>query len=214
MTGRLPDPPLLVVTDRRSAAGDLEDIVEAAFRGGCRWVMLREKDLPTETQAELAERLLAVAAPYDARIVVNGEWRAARLSGAHGVHLQAGGPVKRVRRRLGDVALIGVSAHSLAEAEAAQAAGADYVTLSPVFATSSKPGYGPALGERGLREAAERLTIPFVALAGITAANADLCLAAGAAGVAVMGSVMRAADPAAVVSATLAAMARTVPAAG
>jgi thiamine-phosphate pyrophosphorylase len=213
VTVELPDPPLLVVTDRRSASGHLEDIAEAAFRGGCRWLVLREKDLPTETQAELARSLLAVAEPYGAKVLVNGDWRAARLARAHGVHLQAGGPVKRVRRRLGDKALIGVSAHSLAEAMEAERDGADYVSLSPVFITPSKPGYGPALGEDGMRDAAAKLTIPFIALAGVTDQNADLCMSAGAAGVAVMGSVMRAADPAAVVSATLAAMKRSVPAA-
>jgi thiamine-phosphate pyrophosphorylase len=211
---RLPDPPLLVVTDRRSARGHLEDIAEAAFRGGARWIMLREKDLPTETQAELAARLLQVAAPFEAKVVVNGDWRAASLAKAHGVHLQAGAPVKRARRKLGDAALIGVSAHSIAEAEAAQAAGADYVTLSPIFLTPSKPGYGPALGEQGMRDAAARLTIPLIALAGVTDANADLCLAAGAAGVAMMGSVMRASDPAAVVACTLGAMAKAAPVAG
>ena len=213
MTVALPGPPLLAVTDRRSASGHLEDIAEAAFRGGCRWLVLREKDLPTETQAELARSLLTVAAPYEAKILVNGDWRAARLAGAHGAHLQAGGPLKRARRRLGDKALIGVSAHSLAEAAEAERDGADYVTLSPVFITPSKPGYGPALGEAGMREAAAKLTIPFVALAGVTDQNADLCIAAGAAGVAVMGSVMRAADPASVVAATLAAMKRSVQAA-
>jgi thiamine-phosphate pyrophosphorylase len=208
LSTRLPDPPLLVITDRRGAAGNVEDIVAAAFRGGCRWVMLREKDLSTEALAGLAGRLLAAAAPYEATVSVNGDWRAAELAGAQGVHLQAGGPVKRARHRLGEGALIGVSAHSRAEIEEAEDAGADYVTLSPIFPTSSKPGYGPAFGEAGLREAASRASIPIIALAGVTDANAGQCLAAGAAGVAAMGSVMRAADPAAAVAALIAAMGR------
>ena len=101
-------------------------------------------------------------------------------------------------------ALIGASAHSAAEAAALIAAGADYVTVSPVFLTESKPGYGPAIGLDGLAEAvAARLG---AALAGVTPANAAACLAAGAAGVAVMGEVMRAADPEATVRALVEAI--------
>ncbi|HEY2540814.1 MAG TPA: thiamine phosphate synthase, partial [Stellaceae bacterium] len=96
-------------------------------------------------------------------------------------------------------ALIGVSAHSAADAAAQLRAGADYVTISPVFLTASKPGYGPALGLDGLAAAAAAPG-PVLALGGITAENAGLCRAAGAAGVAVMGDVMRADDPQATVA--------------
>ena len=76
-------------------------------------------------------------------------------------------------------------------------AGADYVTLSPIFLSDSKPGYGPALGLDVLAAAAEADAAPgpVVALAGITPDNAASCLAAGAAGIAVMGEIMRAEDP-------------------
>jgi thiamine-phosphate pyrophosphorylase len=86
------------------------------------------------------------------------------------------------------------------------AAGADYVTLSPVFLTESKPGYGPALGLEGLAAAVAAAKGPVIALAGITAANAAACIRAGAAGVAVMGEVMRAADPEATVRALVEAI--------
>ena len=79
--------------------------------------------------------------------------------------------------------------------ERAAHAGADYVTLSPIFATASKPGHGPALGPDGLAHVAARLAVPVIALAGVGADNAAACLDAGAAGVAAMGAVMRAADP-------------------
>jgi thiamine-phosphate pyrophosphorylase len=95
-------------------------------------------------------------------------------------------------------ALVGVSAHSEADIRAAAVAGADYVTLSPIFETSSKPGYGPALGLAAIERAAE-IGLPIIALGGITPARAASCFGAGAAGVAVMGEVMRAGDPAAVV---------------
>ncbi|RDJ25488.1 thiamine phosphate synthase [Bosea caraganae] len=95
-------------------------------------------------------------------------------------------------------ALLGMSAHGEADIRAAIAAGADYVTLSPVFETASKPGYGPALGLAAIERAA-KLGVPIIALGGVTPERAAQCLEAGAAGIAVMGEVMRADDPAAVV---------------
>lgn len=102
--------------------------------------------------------------------------------------------IAAARNRLGPHALVGVSAHGTAEIRAASEAGADYATLSPIFASASKPGYGPALGLDGLREAAA-IGLPLVALGGIDSGNARACLEAGATGVAVMGALMRASDP-------------------
>lgn len=187
-------PPLLVISDR-SRAGNVVDAATAAFRGGCRFFMLREKDLGTNALTGIATRLVTAARPFEAIVVINGDVDAVLAAGAHGVHLPQGHRVEAVRRAVGDDRLVGVSAHSLEEAEAAQAAGADYVTLSPVFATTSKPGYGPALGSVGLGQIVQVITIPVFALAGIGPENARECLAAGAAGVAVMGGVMGADDP-------------------
>ena len=107
-----------------------------------------------------------------------------------GVQIAAGEDVAAVRRRLGPEAWIGVSAHSLEELRRAQQAEADYATLSPIFPSSSKPGYGPALGLEALRDAAG-LGLPILALGGVTVATVRTCLEAGACGVAVMGTVMR-----------------------
>ncbi len=97
-------------------------------------------------------------------------------------------------RKLGDKALIGLSVHSAGEAVDADPE-ADYVTLSPIFPSASKPGYGPQLGLAGLADAVAGARVPIVALGGIGADNLAGCLAAGAAAVAVMGAVMAAADP-------------------
>jgi opacity protein-like surface antigen len=102
--------------------------------------------------------------------------------------------VNTARQRLGGAVLIGISAHSDADIAAAAAAGADYVTLSPIYPTASKPGYGPALGLSTI-SAATRHGIPIVALGGIAADRVGPTLGAGAAAVAVMGTVMRADDP-------------------
>lgn len=206
MTRPIPAPPLLLITDRQSATRDIVDLVALAVAAGCRWVMVREKDLPTEALAALTWRVVAVSRDMGATVVVNGDIAAAKAAGAAGVHLQGGADIAAARRALAPDALIGVSAHSPAEALAAEAAGADYVTLSPIFLTASKPGYGPALGLDGLRAATAALALPVIALAGIDEANAAGCIAAGAAGVAIMGRVMRAADPAAAIRGLLAVL--------
>ena len=201
----LPDPPLLVITDRAQARAPLPDIAEALFQAGVRWLMLREKDLDALARRDLLRRLVALGAPYGATVTVNGDLAAAQAVAAAGVHLPTGGDIEAARRALGPGALLGASAHSLEEAMTAADSGADYVTLSPVFESASKPGYGPALGPAGLTAVAARLGVPVIALGGIGAGNTGICRDAGAAGVAVMGAVMTAADPGAVASDILAA---------
>jgi len=199
---RLPVPPLLVISDRRQARRPLEELAEAAFAGGCRWFSLREKDLPPAERRALLGALVVLGHRWGAIVTVHNDIDAAAMADAGGVHLPSGGSPAAARLRLPG-ALIGASAHSAEEASALLSAGADYVTVSPVFLTVSKPGYGPALGTDGLARIVARVAGPVIALGGVTAANAASCRAAGAQGVAVMGEVMRAADPRAAVEAIL-----------
>jgi thiamine-phosphate pyrophosphorylase len=199
---KLPVPPLLVVSDRRQARRPLEELAEATFAGGCRWFSLREKDLPPTERRDLLGALVVLGNRWGATVTVHDDIDAAAMADAGGVHLPSGGSPAAARLRLPG-ALIGASAHSSEEASALLSAGADYVTVSPVFLTASKPGYGPALGLDGLARVVERVAGPVIALGGVTAANAASCRAAGAHGVAVMGEVMRAADPRAAVEAIL-----------
>lgn len=203
----LPAPPLLIITDRRQAANDLLDLAEAAFEAGARWLSLREKDLAVEAQRRLLHNLVVLGAGHGAKVTLHGDPGIAAEVGAAGVHLPAGGPVSAARARLGPKALIGLSVHDESELDAV--VGADYVTVSPVFPSASKPGYGPALGPAGLRSLADRSPCPVVALGGVTAMTAVDCLRAGAAGVAVMGPVMRAADPGREVAAFLRCLGRS-----
>ena len=203
---KLPIPPLLVISDRSQAQRPLSEIAAAAFAGGCRWFSLREKDMPaTERRALLAE-LVALGRRCDATVMVHDDLDAAIAVGAGGVHLPGGSDPAAARKRW-PRGLIGVSAHSAVEAAALLAGGADYVTISPIFLTDSKPGYGPALGLDGVAATVAMAKGPVVALAGINPGNARACLDAGAAGIAVMGEVMRAADPEATVRALVAAIA-------
>jgi thiamine-phosphate pyrophosphorylase len=207
----LPSPPLLLITDRHQARGDIYGIAEAAFSAGCRWLSLREKDLPQAQQRELLHGLLDRAQKIQAKILLHGDPALARQTNAHGVHLSADGDAAAARRMLGKGALIGVSVHDVEEARAVDGKLVDYVIAGPVFETQSKPGYGPALGPEGLALIAEACFVPVVAIGGIDPQNVPDCRAAGAAGIAVMGGVMRANIPAVVVAQLIGALAQPRP---
>ena len=191
---RLPEPPLLVISDRSQARRPLEQVAEAAFAGGCRWFSLREKDLPPAVRRNLLAAVVALGRRFGATVMAHEDVEAVATAGAAGLHLPSGGDPRAARARLPG-ALIGASAHSAQEASSLLRAGADYVTVSPVFLSASKPGYSPALGLDGLATVIAEAGGPVVALGGITPDNAALCRAAGAYGIAVMGEVMRAIDP-------------------
>jgi thiamine-phosphate pyrophosphorylase len=190
-----PDPPLLLVTDRRQAHLPLKDVVERACAGGCRWVSLREKDLPPDAQVALARILMPIAQRYGARLTLHGDAALARAAGLDGVHLSAHGDGAAARAMLGPHARVGISIHSAAEAAALDPAVIDYAVAGPAYLTASKPGYGSALGPDGLAAICRAAKVPVVAIGGIEADNVAAVVAAGAAGIAVMGSVMRAVDP-------------------
>lgn len=208
---RPPAPPagVMVVTDRRQAAAPLPAQVAGAVAGGARWVLLREKDLPRTERAALAAALREVLAPAGGRLVVAGP----DPLGGCAVHLAAVDPAAAYPAAADPatvpdgVRLVGRSCHDAADLERLTIE--DYVTLSPVFPSTSKPGYGPPLGPDGLADLCRRTRRPVLALGGVeTPDRAAACVAAGAAGVAVMGAVMRAADPAAVVADLCQAVAR------
>jgi thiamine-phosphate pyrophosphorylase len=207
---RLPDPPLLVISDRNQARRPLIEVAEAAFRGGCRWFSLREKDLPAAKRREMLAQLVALGHRFGAVVTAHEDIEAVIAAGADGVHLPGGADPAAARACLPG-GLIGGSAHSLVEAAALLRAGADYVTLSPIFLTDSKPGYGPALGLDTLRVAAGSSPGRIIALAGIDERNAASCIAAGAHGVAVMGEIMRSADPEMTGRRLIAAIQKTAP---
>jgi len=197
-------PPLLVLTDRAAAATrgwTLAEAVAAAVEAGARAVVFREKDLAPADRRSLGAEVVAVMPP-DGWLLVASDARLAADLGAAGVHLAAGDSWPEPRP-----AAVGRSCHDRAEVRAAAAEGVDYVTLSPVYPTSSKPGYGPALGPDAFGDLAKVSNAPPVyALGGVDAARAPVCIAAGAAGVAVMGAVMASEDPGAEVVALLAAL--------
>ncbi|MFI2646552.1 thiamine phosphate synthase [Micromonospora fulviviridis] len=179
---------VVLLTDRRQARRPLTEVVEAAVAGGVRWVVLREKDLSRAERAALAAELRAIMAEAGGTLVVAGP---DPLDG-DAVHLPAAGPYPPPA-----VGLVGRSCHDATEL--ARLTTEDYVTLSPVFPTRTKPGYGPPLHPGRLGELIAASPVPVLALGGIeTPQQVRACVAAGAAGVAVLGAIMRAGDPAAV----------------
>ena len=192
---RLPTPPLLLVTDRAQARLPLEDVVARACAGGCRWVSLREKDLPADEQIALARKLAPIAQRYGARLTLHGDAALALAAGLDGVHLAADGDAAAARRLLGPRALIGKSIHNAAEAAPLDPRVVHYAIAGPAFLTASKPGYGPALGPDGLAAIGRAARVPVVAIGGIEPENVADVMKAGVGGIAVMGSVMRSAEP-------------------
>jgi thiamine-phosphate pyrophosphorylase len=206
---KLPYPPLLLITDRRQARLPMIDTVAAALAAGCRWVSVREKDLSQDEQIALVRTLLPIARRHRACLTVHGEAALAQACSADGVHLPAGSDAAAGRAMLGPDKLIGVSLHTVTEAEAIDPAVVDYAIAGPAFETPSKPGYGPEIGRKGLAEIARTARVPVLAIGGLNASRAAEVVAAGPAGIAVMGGVMRSADPGQEVRGLLAVLAQT-----
>ncbi len=192
----MPLPKLHLITNAtqaRKAGNTLKRTLTDALQAGARLIQLREKELPPQDLLELAHSLTELAHQHNAKLLINTHTDIAHRVGADGVHRPAAGPtVDELRSQLEPDAIIGVSTHSLAEARAAAEQGADYITLSPIFESASKPGYGPALGVDELARVCDAVDVPVYALAGVTPERVAACVQAGAYGVAVMGGVMRA----------------------
>jgi thiamine-phosphate pyrophosphorylase len=186
-------------------------VVQAALAAGCRWVSMREKDLSEDDQIALASTLLPIARRHGARLTVHGDAALAKACGSDGVHLSAGADAAAARKALGREKLVGVSLHTVTEAEAIDPAVVDYAIAGPAFETASKPGYGPEIGRKGLAEIARASPVPVLAIGGVNATRAAEVLAAGPVGIAVMGGIMRALEPTREVKALLAIVAAAHP---
>lgn len=185
---------LYLIADTTGACWPIREAVAEAVRAGVRLVQLREKELADHDYLALARDIRAITATYGARLLINSRVPIAAEVNADGVHLPRSAPIGDARRALGPHALIGVSAHSAAELLRAEAEGADFVTLSPVFPTASKPWAKDVLGLDRFAALAKTTMLPVFALGGIQVENAQGCLKAGAYGIAVVSSIMGAPD--------------------
>jgi thiamine-phosphate pyrophosphorylase len=202
----LPVPALLLITDRRQARRPLPEVVAAALAAGCRWVSVREKDLPPDEQILLARSLLPLVHAKGAKLMLHGAALLAKEAGVDGLHLPSGSDRAAARALIGRDRLLGLSIHTVTEAEGIDPAHVDYVLAGPAFETASKPGYGPEIGRKGLADITRAARVPVLAIGGVNAARLGELIAAGAAGAAVMGGVMRASDPGREIAALIATL--------
>ncbi|MBQ0991466.1 thiamine phosphate synthase [Micromonospora sp. H61] len=177
---------VVVLTDRLAASRGLERVIAGAVAGGVRWVVLREKDLPRAERAALAADLRAILADVGGTLIVAGP----DPLGGDAVHLPAAGPYPPPTHPM-----VGRSCHDATELN--RLTTEHYATISPIWPTKTKPGYGPPLGVAGLGSLVRASPVPLLALGGVeTPEQVTACVKAGAVGVAVLGAIMRATNPA------------------
>jgi thiamine-phosphate pyrophosphorylase len=188
---------LYLVTDSRLIGQrSLVEVIGAAIRGGARVIQYREKRLTTRQMVASAGLIRQVCRQLGAVFLVNDRLDVALAVDADGVHLgQNDMPIGIARRLLGNKKLLGVSVHDARTMDEAINEGADHLSLSPVFATLTKPDHDEPLGLEGVRVLAGRSRLPVVAIGGINLTNAGAVMRAGAHGVCVISAVLGAPDP-------------------
>ena len=175
-----------------------EQLAELACQGGAHVVQLRDKSLDDAGFLRVAQRVAAICRSHDVTFIVNDRVTAARDAGADGVHLGSDdSPIADARALLGAGAIVGASTGSPEAARDAQTAGADYLGFGHVFPTASKHKTAAAVGVELLAAVAHDSAVPVIAIGGITESNAARVMASGAWGIAVIGAVCAADDPAA-----------------
>jgi len=188
----------LVTQESRSAGRPTTAVVAAAIDGGIDAIQLREKGTPARERYELGRVVRERTAEAGVALIVNDRADIAAAIDADGVHLgQSDLPVPAARDLLGPGALIGCSAATVPEAEAAAADGADYLGVGAVYPTGTKtvPDEEQGIGTDRIRAVADAVSIPVIGIGGITPENAGAVTAAGAAGVAVVSAITAAEDP-------------------
>lgn len=188
---------LYLVTDRhQTQSRDLLWVLEQALEGGAEAVQLREKDLGGRDLFHLAEKVKRLCEKHGASLLINDRIDVALAVDAEGVHLAGNSmPAEATRRLVGSEKLIGVSTHSLMEAEAAALAGADFIVFGPIYLTPSKAPYGEPQGIEALKKVVEKVSLPVYAIGGIKPENIAEVKAAGVRGVALISAVLSAVDP-------------------
>ena len=188
---------LYLVTDRGLARGrSTLEIVSAAVHGGATVVQLREKDCSTRNFIEQGLAIKEFLKDHGVPLIINDRVDVAQAVEADGVHLgQTDMPLGVAKKILGDSMIIGISAESLQDAIEAEKGGADYLGVSPIYATPTKTDTAPPLGLEGLREIRKAVRLPLVGIGGLNRDNAAEVIRSGADGVAVVSAIVAADDP-------------------
>ena len=188
---------LYLVTDRTLSLGrSSQEIVSAAVRGGVTCVQLREKHCSTREFIREARSLQPLLHRHKIPLIINDRLDVALAIAADGLHLgQSDMHIHDARRLVGKKMLIGVSAENLDDAIVAEQEGADYIGISPVFATKTKADTAAPLGLEGIRRIRRAVALPLVGIGGINSGNVREILSAGTDGVAVVSAIVAAACP-------------------
>jgi thiamine-phosphate pyrophosphorylase len=185
---------LYFVCDARPHGADPEALLRAALNGGVDIVELREKELGRRAIEVAGATFRRLCDTYSALFVVNDDPSLARACRADGVHVgQDDMPVADVREQIGPDMLIGLSTHSREQID--DAAGADYISVGPIWETPTKEGR-PAVGLELIEYASEQASLPFYAIGGIDASNASEVVQAGAQRLCVVRAIRDSDDPA------------------
>lgn len=201
---RLTRPSIYLITNRRAFRPKSETAAERAAesegwqaqlaalqlaaQAGCQFIQIREKDVAPRELCAYVRTAISLVRPHSTKVLVNDRLDIALASGADGVHLRVNSlPVAEVRRCVEAEFLIAASTHSLAEAQAAERAGADFIVCGPVYETPSKHAYGAPLGLAAFAEVCRTVNLPVFALGGLKLDNFRATLANEAAGIAAIG---------------------------
>ena len=188
---------LYLVTDRGLSLGRSNlDIISAAVAGGVTMVQLREKEATTREFCEEGLKIREFLGEHNIPLIINDRLDIVLALDADGIHVgQDDMPVVVARRILGEDKIIGASVFTPAEAREAEAAGADYLGLSPIFVTSTKPGLTAQIGIDGIAPIRQAVRIPLVGIGSMKAGNAFEAVRAGLDGVAVVSAICSHRDP-------------------
>ncbi len=187
---------LYAIIDPEACRQPAPAVAEAVLRGGCAALQLRAKRLTDAEYLDLGRVLVRACRAAGVPFFANDRVALVRELGADGVHIgQTDLPIEEVRRQVGSAVKIGLSTHSLAQARDAERRGADVIGFGPVFATKSKLDPDPVVGVEGVREVCRAVSIPVIAIGGITEQNAMQVAGTGVPLVAVISAVCAADDP-------------------
>ncbi len=195
---------LIVITERVSDDRGHEDVAAEALAAGCRAIQMRDKEMSDREFAGVASAVSRLCRESHALFMVNDRVEIAAGVRADGVHLGVEDmDVGSAREKLLPGSIIGFSPESVEQAREALARGADYLGVGPVFGSATKGDAGEPIGLEGISSYSEAVHAPVIGVGGITAETAASVVEAGAAGVAVVSAVTRAADMSAATSALL-----------
>ncbi|MGD8780136.1 MAG: thiamine phosphate synthase [Ignavibacteria bacterium] len=188
---------LYLVTDRDLSLGrPIDEIVNAAAKGGATLVQLREKKCSTREFVEIANKLLEILRPKEIPLLINDRLDVALAVKADGVHIgQSDMPYEIAREMLGPEAIIGLSVESVEDAIEAEKLDVDYIGLSPIFSTPTKTDTKHELGLEGIKKIKKISGHKLVGIGGMNSSNAERVIAAGADGIAVVSAICSAESP-------------------